>query len=58
MRREPVDHGATGISQAENLRDFIEGLAGGVVTGVADVLVGPTHFLLGEIQMSVSAGNH
>ncbi len=38
---EVVDPGAAGIAEAEQLGDLVEGLAGGVVDGVADVAVVP-----------------
>ena len=48
--------GASGIAQAEQLGDFVESLAGGVVARVADVFVGPTVVLLrGQIQVRVSS---
>src|SRR5271166_136348 len=36
----------SGIAEAEQLSHFVEGLAGGVVTRVADILVGPSFILL------------
>ena len=55
---EAVDDRASGISQAEKLGDFVEGFAGGVVAGVADVFVGPGVVVLGgEIEMGVAAGD-
>ena len=56
--REAIDDGATRISQAEQFGDFVEGFAGGIVAGVADVFVGPEVVLFGsEIEMSVAAGD-
>ena len=58
MLRQAVDHRATGISQAEQLGNFVESLAGGIVAGVADIFVRPAFAtLLRQIKMSVSAGN-
>jgi hypothetical protein len=54
--RQPVDDRSSGIAESEKLRDFVERLAGGVVTSVADVTVGPKIFLqLREKKMRVSA---
>ena len=39
VRGEAVDPGAAGVAEAEELGDFVEGFAGGVVDGVADVAV-------------------
>ena len=56
MRSEPVDDRASGIAQAKQLRDFVEGLAGRVVASVADVFVSPTLiFLRGQIKVRVSS---
>ena len=41
MRREEVDDRAAGIAESQQLGDFVEGFAGGVVAGVADVVVRP-----------------
>ena len=38
---EVVDPGAAGVAEAEQLGDLVEGFAGGVVDGVADVAVVP-----------------
>ncbi len=38
---EVVDPGAAGVAEAEELGDLVEGFAGGVVDGVADVAVVP-----------------
>ena len=38
---QPVDNGPARISQPQQLRNFVEGFAGSVVAGVADVLVRP-----------------
>ena len=38
---EVVDPGAAGVAEAEELGYLVEGLAGGVVDGVADVAVVP-----------------
>ena len=59
MRRQSVDDRSSGIAEAEQLRDFIERLSGGVVASVADVPVGPEIFLhLGKIKMRVAARDH
>src|SRR5579862_6944877 len=59
VRGEPIDDGASGISEPEKLSDFVEGLAGGVVASVADIFVSPRIiFLGGKIQMRVPARNH
>src|SRR5271156_1535578 len=39
VRREPVDDGASGITEAEQFCDFVESLAGSVVASVANVVV-------------------
>src|SRR6185437_7838873 len=44
--RQPLDHRATGLSQAKQLRYFVEGFTGSVVASVADVLVRPALALL------------
>ncbi len=38
---EGVDPGATGVAEAEELGDLIEGFAGGIVYGATYVAVGP-----------------
>src|SRR6266851_4887237 len=59
VRREPVDDGSSGITQSQQLRDFIERLAGRVVASVADVPVGPEILPhLCKIKMRVSARHH
>ena len=51
--------GPPGISQSQQLRDFVERFAGGVVASVADILVGPASSpLLCQIKMRVSARDH
>ena len=47
MRSEPVDHRASGISQTQELGNFVESFSGRVVASVADVLVGPRLAILG-----------
>ena len=52
---EPVDDGASGISEAEDLGGLVEGLAGGVVEGGADD--GGVAVVLDEDDGGVSAGD-
>ena len=53
MRRQPINHRPTGISQPKQLRNFVEGFARGVITCMADVFIGPTLFsLLGQVSDS------
>ena len=55
---ERVDPGAAGVAEAEELGYLVEGLAGGVVDGVADVAVVPPGVaVLGEIEVGVAAGD-
>ena len=67
---EAIDPGAAGVAEAEELGDFVEGFAGGVVDGAADVAVGPGEWLrgvdvaslpclpgMGEVEVSVAAGD-
>src|SRR4051812_425547 len=55
---EAIDHRTAGVAQAEQLGDFIEGFAGGVVASVADVFITPCFAaLLSKIEVSVSARN-
>src|SRR5215469_10500025 len=59
VRSQAVDDGPTGISKAEQLSDFVEGFAGGVVARVADVLVGPGVLVLrGQVKMRVASGDY
>ena len=52
--RERVDPWTTGIAEAEELGNFVEGFAGGVVEGAAYVAVGPAGcVLLNEVEMGV-----
>ena len=54
MSRQPVDDRASGITEAEQFCDFVESLAGSVVTSVADVFIRPTLIVLGgQIQVGV-----
>ncbi len=39
MRSEAVDHGAAGVAEAEEFADLVEGLAGGIVAGLAEQAV-------------------
>jgi len=51
-----VDPGASGVAKAEELGDFVVGLAGGVVEGAADQAVMPSVGRgAGEIEVRVSA---
>ena len=51
--------GPPGYPNAKQLGHFVEGFAGGVVAGVADVLVRPVFFpLLRQIKMGVTARHH
>jgi len=55
---EGVDPGAAGIAQAEELGDFIEGLAGSVVEGAADKRVSPGAVGgAAEIEVGMAAGD-
>ena len=59
MRREVVDDWSPRITQSQQLRDLVVGLAGSIVTGVTDILVAPEIALrLHEVEMRVSAGNN
>ena len=54
MSCQPVDDRASGITEAEQFCDFVESLAGSVVTSVADVFIRPTLIVLGgQIQVGV-----
>src|SRR6185437_711325 len=56
---ELVNHWAAGIAQPQQLGDFIEGFSGGIVSGVADVLVSPAALaLFSQVEVRMSAGNH
>ena len=58
MRGKLVDNRSTRVAEGEQLGDFIERLAGGIVACMADVLVRPTlALLLGKVEMSVPSGN-
>ena len=56
---EGVDPGAAGVGQAEELGDLVEGLAGGVVEGLAYVAEVPRLFgrLGGEVEVGVAAAD-
>jgi len=55
---EGVDPGSSRIAEAEEFGHLVEGFAGGIVDGVADVAVGPAFAVLaGEVEVGVSAGN-
>ena len=55
---EGVDPGTAGIAEAEELGDFVEGFAGGVVNGAADEGVMPRAVGgVREIEMRVAAGD-
>src|SRR5271155_402737 len=59
IRSEPVDDWASGIPEAQQFRDFVESLAGGVIARVADVLVRPTVvFPRSQIKVCVSSRNN
>ena len=45
MGGELIDDGAARISQSQQLCHFVEGLTGGVIAGVTDILVRPVLFL-------------
>ena len=58
MGGEGVDPGASGIAEAEELGDLVEGFAGGVVDGAADKGVGPGAVGgAGKIEVGVAAGD-
>ena len=58
MRGQRIHPWAAGVGQAEQLRDFVEGFAGSVVEGLADVAVVPGVVVLGgEVEVGVSAGD-
>ena len=53
-----VDPRAAGVAEAEEFGDFVEGLAGGIVDGVAYVAVVPGGVaVLRQIEVGVSAGD-
>ncbi len=56
---EGVDPGASGVAEAEEFGDLVEGFSSGVVYGAAYVAVVPGGFpaLLGEVEVGVSAGD-
>jgi len=55
---EAVDPGAAGVAEAEEFGDLVEGFAGGVVDGAADVAVHPSlAFLCSEIKVGVASGD-
>src|SRR5205085_10984847 len=57
--REPVNDRPTGITEPQQLGYFVECLAGGIVTGMTDVLVRPTLALVpGKVKMSVPTRHH
>ena len=56
MRGKLVDDRPAGISQPQQLCDFVESFSGSVIAGVSDVLIGPTVvFPLCQIKMGVAA---
>jgi putative nucleotidyltransferase with HDIG domain len=55
VSRQRIDPGAAGITQTQQLGDFVEGLAGCVVERGAHV---PVAFAMGDIEVGVAAGNH
>ncbi len=60
VRSEAVDPGAAGVAETEELGDLVEGFAGGVVDGAADVAVVPgasLPCLSGEVEVGVAAGD-
>ena len=65
MGGEAIDPGAAGVAEAEELGDLVEGLAGGVVDGAADVAVAPKRggaslpcrVLVREVEVGVAAGD-
>src|SRR5262245_17720646 len=54
--REAVDDGTTGIAQAEELANLVEGFYGGIVAGLAEQAVGTVGAYFK--QMGMSAGGH
>lgn len=59
---EDVDPGAAGVGKAEEFGDFVEGFAGGVIEGFANVAVAPCCCfrlpgLRGEIEVRVAAAD-
>ena len=57
--RERVDPRAAGISEAEELGDFVVGFSGGVVDGAADEVVDPCAVgWTGQIEMGVATGDN
>src|SRR5215472_5730952 len=59
VRGEPIDDGPSGVSEAQEFGDFVEGFSGGVVARVAYVLVGPgVAVLAGQVKMRVPSGDY
>ena len=58
---EAIDPGAAGVAEAEELGDLVEGFAGGVVDGAADVAVVPGAslpcLLVSEVEVGVASGD-
>jgi hypothetical protein len=55
MWSESVDPGSTGISKAQQLGNLVKGLAGRIVHRGAYI---PVTFLLHQVQVGMTAGNH
>ena len=59
MTGKPVNDWTAWISQAEQLGDFIEGLASSIVARLPNVFIRPTvSSRLGPVEMGMSAGNN
>src|SRR5271169_1520087 len=59
VRRQEINRRSTGIAEFKQLGDLVEGFSGSIVTGVANVAVGPAAvFLFSEVQVSVPATDH
>lgn len=62
VRDKVVDPGASGVAEAKELGDLVEGFAGGVVDGSADVAILPgaslpRRYLVSEIEVGVASGD-
>src|SRR6266446_6820920 len=59
LHGQPVNDGTAWVPQPQQLRDFVEGLAGRIVPGVTNVLVRPARCsLLRQVKMGVSTRDY